>query len=483
MSPMQKKITNEQKIKHLYHRASFGISPAKLDDLEHRSVERVVRELFVQSRAVKPLSVVTAGDVRMAMEAIKAFKSAPTKEETPREKVKAFIKDRMEDMKAVNLAWLNQMVSGETALREKMTLFWHGHFACRNNNAFFMQTQNNTLRKHALGKFGDLLMAVSKDAAMLAFLNNRQNRKDSPNENFAREVMELFTLGRGKYTEHDIKNAARAFTGWQFRADGEFFFNAQQHDAGSKTFFGKTGNFTGEDILQMLLENKQTARFITTKIYRYFVNDTPDEAIITNLSDQFYRSNYDIGQLMESIFTADWFYQPGTIGSRVKSPVELLVGLQQTFGIQFKEEQNQIFIQRVLGQMLLHPPSVAGWKEGRNWIDSSSLLFRMQLPELVLKSAEVRVSAKEEGDVNTAYLTNRKGSTFQTSANWSAMQQAFKKVKETEALEVLARYLLSYPITLTQKDMLWRKADKSTKEKLIKSLSLELISLPEYQLC
>jgi uncharacterized protein (DUF1800 family) len=295
--------------------------------------------------------------------------------------------------------------------------------------------------------------------------------------------MELFTLGRGNYTEKDIRHAARAFTGWQFRGNGEFFFNERQHDAGNKTFFGKTGNFTGEDILQMLLENKQTARFITSKIYRYFVNDTPDETIIAVLSEQFYRSGYDIAQLMKSIFTADWFYQPSAIGSRIKSPVELLVGMQQTFGIQFQESQNQIFLQRVLGQLLLYPPSVAGWKEGRNWIDSSSLLFRMQLPELIFRSAEVQMNTKEDGDVNTAGLARRRGRNIQATANWTALQQAFQHVKETDTLDVLASYLLSYPITLKQKDMIWREADRSNREKFIQSLSVALISLPEYQLC
>jgi uncharacterized protein (DUF1800 family) len=480
---MQMQLTNEQKIKHLYNRAGFGISPEKLNQLSHTSVEKAVKELIAQSKSIVPLQTVTAEEVRLVKDALQAARSTPTMTETPREKIKAIIKDRVEDMQAVNLAWLNRMVSGESMLREKMTLFWHGHFACRNHNAFFMQMQNNTLRTHALGNFGDLLIAISKDAAMLAFLNNRQNRKDSPNENFAREVMELFTLGRGNYTESDIKNAARAFTGWQFRGDGEFFFNERQHDAGSKTFFGKTGTFAGEDILQMLLENKQTARFVTTKIYRYFVNDTPDQAIIASLAEQLYRTDYDIGKLMQTIFTADWFYAPATVGSRIKSPVELLVGLQQTFGIQFQEAQNQLFLQKVLEQTLLYPPSVAGWKEGRNWIDSSSLLFRMQLPGLLFDSAEVVVEAKDEGDVNTAYLSRRRGRNIQATANWSALQRAFRHIKETETLDVLANYLLSYPLTRKQKDLIWREADKSTQEKLIQSLSSALTSLPEYQLC
>ncbi len=386
-------------------------------------------------------------------------------------------------MRDLNVGWLQQMVHTDAVLREKMTFFWHGHFACHIRQPYLMQMQNNTLRTHALGKFGDLLMAISKDAAMLNFLDNHKNRKDSPNENFAREVMELFTLGIGNYTENDIKNAARAFTGWQFNQQGEFYFNERQHDVGSKTIFGKTGNFTGEDVLRMLLENKQTARFITTKIYRYFANDQPDEKIIASLSNTFYQSDYDISKLMHEIFTSDWFYSEKNIGSRVKNPIELLVGLRTTFAIDFRSPQNQIFIQRVLGQLLFYPPNVSGWKEGKNWIDSSSLLFRMQLPELMFTSAESQIADKDDADVNLKYLSGKKGRTFQTNINWIPYTQAFTKVPQDKLLDTLTTYLLSYPLTEKQKNLVWQKADKRSQETLIRSISSALTSLPEYQLC
>ena len=174
-------------------------------------------------------------------------------------------KDSQRDIKSLNLAWLNEMVQSDAQLREKMSLFWHGHFASRNVNIFYQQLLLDSIRKNALGNFADLLREVSKSAAMINFLNNNQNKKDHPNENFAREVMELFTMGRGNYSEDDVKEAARAFTGWGADLQGEFVFRQKQHDNGDKTLLGKTGNFDGDDVLNILLQQKETAHFISKK--------------------------------------------------------------------------------------------------------------------------------------------------------------------------------------------------------------------------
>ena len=244
-----------------------------------------------------------------------------------------------EGLKNLNLAWLGQMVNSQQQLREKMSLFWHGHFASRTVNIFYQQKLLDIIRSNALGNFGDLLKEVSKSASMINFLNNNQNRKDHPNENFAREVMELFTLGRGNYTENDIKESARAFTGWGADIKGDFLFRERQHDGGSKTFLGKTGNFNGDDILQIILEQKQTARFITRKIYRYFVNTDIDPDKIEWLANRFYQQQYNIESLMTDIFTSDWFYAEKNIGAKIKSPVELLVGIRRTLPMQMIMKQ------------------------------------------------------------------------------------------------------------------------------------------------
>lgn len=385
----------------------------------------------------------------------------------------------------LNSQWLDRMAANKGTLREKMALFWHGHFAVRaqGRNARVMQQYGNIIRQHALGTFGDLLMAVSKTPAMLQFLNNQQNRKNAPNENFAREVMELFTLGRDNYKENDIKEAARAFTGWQFTPEGEFAFRERVHDEGPKTIFGKKGAFRGEDVIKLLLEKPETARFVVDKIYRFFVNETPDTNRIARLADQFYKNNYQISDLMESIFVADWFYDNANRGTHVKSPVELLVGMRHALGVTFDQPQPQVFVQRTLGQVLFYPPNVAGWPGGRNWIDSSSLLFRMKLPDYVLKAAEVNVRAKDEGDVNAALLARKGKNQFTTKVNWDEFDKPFACTDEAALPDALATYLLPFPLRPEQRELLLKqlKSGQSQSEK-IKTLTVGIMSLPEYQL-
>jgi uncharacterized protein (DUF1800 family) len=296
---------------------------------------------------------------------------------------KEILKDLAANVKKLNIDWLKVMGKADGQLREKMSLFWHGHFAVRVRGFAQVESYINTVRKYALSNFGDLLMMVSKEPAMLRFLNNVQNRRNSPNENFAREVMELFTLGRGNYTENDIKEAARAFTGWGIGRDEKFELKANQHDYGEKTVFGKTGNWEGEDVIKMILEKKETALFITRKIYAFFVNRKVDESRIADLAEKFYQSNYEIPELMKEIFSSSWFYEEENVGSQIKSPVELIVGLNRSFGISYDEAHPLLALQRVLGQTLFFPPNVAGWAGGRNWIDNSTLVTRLGLPTLL----------------------------------------------------------------------------------------------------
>ncbi|GAB4028335.1 DUF1800 domain-containing protein [Spirosoma koreense] len=475
------KLIKRQQIRYLFSRAGFGATPAELDDAARKSLHKTVRQLFRDSESVVPLRVVEPEE----NESKKQLRGLVRDGQLDKEMLKERIREKAEKVRDLNLQWLDRMAVGQGALREKMALFWHGHFACRTmgRNPLFMQQYANTLRQHALGRFGDLLMAVSKEPAMLQFLNNQQNRKNAPNENFAREVMELFTLGRGNYTEHDIKEAARAFTGWQFTPEGEFVFRERVHDEGEKTIFGKTGAFRGEDVVAMLLERKQTARFITAKIYRFFVNETEDPNRIDDLSEQFYRSQYDIADLMETIFNADWFYDAKNLGAHIKSPVELLAGLRHTLGVQFDQPQPQIFVQRTLGQLLFYPPNVAGWPGGKNWIDSSSLLFRMQLPNYVLKAADVTVRPKEDGDVNTQLLARKGANTFRTTVNWTDFEAAFAKTSDTELIDALSVTLLPFPLRPEQRTLLEKqtKPGQARSEK-IHVLTATLMSLPEYQL-
>ncbi|MCF0057962.1 DUF1800 family protein [Dyadobacter sp. CY356] len=461
-------ISND--VLHLYRRAGFGGLPDR--DI---SINKALKHLFHDSENFTPVSTVGKKQESPLMS-----EGAMTPDADAMKKEK--MKKNREGIRELNLAWMSGMAKGDNALRERMSLFWHGHFACRVQDAAFVQSYLNTIRKNALGNFGDMLMAVSKEPAMLQFLNNQQNRKNRPNENFAREVMELFTLGRGNYTEQDIKEGARAFTGWGFNDKGEFEFREKTHDVGTKNFLGKSGNFNGEDIIKILLEQKQTARFITAKIYRNFVSEILNEKRVSQLAEDFYDSDYDIGQLMHSIFSAKWFYEDAPKSSLIKSPVELIVGIQRTLNADFINNDTPLYIQKVLGQILFYPPNVAGWPGGRNWIDSSSLLFRMQLPNMMAGMITPKIQAKESGDVNDQTV-KKKGENPKINVDWEQWAKRFEKVDNQKLPGFLCEELLAVKPDASVMALIVEKerviADRTL---YIRKLTLAIMGLPEYQI-
>ncbi len=215
-------VSHQQKVQHLFLRAGFGESPTVIKQKTNSSIEVLVDELFTQSKQFRSLNYL---EDPVKGKSVSNFKLLIALLRAP------------EQARQLNLEWMEMLTTSSAQLREKMTYFWHDHFATSTQFAWLMQVQNNTLRKNALGKFGKLLHAIAKDPAMIIFLNNQQNKKDHPNENFAREVMELFTLGEGNlYTEKDIKEAARAFTGWTVNKKGQFEFIEKEHDSGEKEF-------------------------------------------------------------------------------------------------------------------------------------------------------------------------------------------------------------------------------------------------------
>lgn len=497
MNPAQ-----QRKIQHLYHRAGFGITISELNKIENKSLKDIVSNIFSSSKNFTDLKIDNGeyeGTYKMRKEA---------RQKLTDEEKKKINKQFRDDIVKLNVKWINKLANDNAQLREKMTLFWHGHFACKSPVPMFNQNQNNTLRKFALGKFGDLLMAVSKDPAMLQFLNNQQNRKKSPNENFARELMELFTLGRGNYTEEDIKNSARAFTGWGFNEEGEYVFRERQHDDSDKIFMGKKGNFSGEDIISMILENKNTAEFITNKIYKFFVNENDiDKTVVKELAGEFYESGYDIEKLMKNIFTSDWFYDEKNIGAKIKSPTELISGMMRVFNVKFENELPILFMEKSMGQMLLNPPNVAGWPGGKNWIDTSSLMFRMKLPEVLFKSSELEFSYKDtpteddemnmknEGENMESMNKQKKNKQdnsarerkffkqVRTNINLSDYFTTFGKYDKEELVSNLSEFILQKDINTNTKKLALTYSDISSKENFIESLIMRLMSLPEYQLC
>lgn len=480
--------SNQLLNQHLLWRAGFG--PMAEDFHQTASAEHsaYVKALFNASAKVPAYLDVADNAIKGLAMGIDEI-SKEQKRQFSAEEKKKIREQSKKDIKSLNLAWLNQMVNSPQQLREKMSLFWHGHFASRNLNILYQQQLLDIIRRNALGNFSDLLIEVSKSAAMINFLNNNQNKKDHPNENFAREVMELFTLGRGNYTEMDIKEAARAFTGWGATLSGEFVFRKFQHDAGNKTVLGKSGNLQGDDVLDLLLNQKQTAVYITRKIYRFFVNEKPDEIIVTWLADRFYQGNYNIAGLMKDIFQSEWFYQPKNIGSRIKSPVELIVGLRRALPMQIENPEVQLLLQRLLGQLLFYPPNVAGWPGGKNWIDSSSLMLRLRIPQLIFSSDELNIKPKDDDDQmmgmkdKEARRMGKFGGQFiGAHIDWIPYLIKYDGVPREKLVQTISNKILQTRSGIPD-GVLKNFIDSSSRENFIKTVTIQLMSTPEYQLC
>jgi len=274
--------------------------------------------------------------------------------------------------------WVNRMLYTQRPLQEKMTLFWHNHFATANSkvaNSVLMLQQIQLFRDNGLGNFETLLQKVTRDPAMLIWLDNRLNRKGAPNENYAREVQELFTVGIGNYTEQDIHEAARAFTGHTLDRNLNYVFNPNQHDNGTKTFQGQTGNFDADDILAILVRNPAAARFITTKLFTWFVYDNPDPSTIDRLANTFTSTNFDIRSVLRDMFTGPEFLSDQAYHGVIKQPVDYVVESLKTLNVQnVGPDVTQVL--RRMGQDLLNPPDVSGWKGGSAWINSTTLFER-----------------------------------------------------------------------------------------------------------
>jgi uncharacterized protein (DUF1800 family) len=280
---------------------------------------------------------------------------------------------------SVQTIWLFRMLRTAHPLKEKMTLFWHDHFATANTKVgrpALMYDQNKLLRANALGSFRTLLAAIARDPAMLRWLDGNANRKQAPNENFARELMELFTMGIGSYTEEDVREAARAFTGWFVDRNFEFAFNRNQHDFGEKTVLGQRGPWDGEDILDIILGQPATARHIAGKLFRFFVHDHPTAQAIEQLAAAFRDSGHSVREIVRRILLSAEFSSEDAFHAVVKSPVELLIGAMKQLDVD-EYTRGAAGSLRRMGMDLFNPPNVAGWEWGLGWMGTDTLLERM----------------------------------------------------------------------------------------------------------
>jgi uncharacterized protein (DUF1800 family) len=299
--------------------------------------------------------------------------------------------------------WLDRMASGPAPLQEKLVLFWHGHFTSAFpdvHDAVAMFNQNQLFRRHAAGNFARLLDGVARDPAMLLYLNNDENRKGHPNENWARELMELFTMGVGHYTEPDVKESARAWTGWslqEFRpGDGRrtFLFRPQIHDDGVKTFLGRTGRWDGADIMRIILAQDATPRFIAGKLAAYFVSPKPVPALVEAMAGMLRANGYETAPVLKAVFKSRMFYQPDVMLTQVKAPVEFAVGAVRHLGVASPNWVRVYQMAGAMGQHLFAPPTVAGWHGGTAWISAGTIFARADLAAALLSG---RLGAVDDG--------------------------------------------------------------------------------------
>ncbi|WP_248930276.1 DUF1800 domain-containing protein [Paenibacillus hamazuiensis] len=282
--------------------------------------------------------------------------------------------------------WLYRMIHTEAPLIEKMTLFWHGHLTTSYRKVReipLMVRQNELLRKYAVGNFHELVLEIGKDPAMMIWLDSNSNRKGKPNENYAREVMELFTLGIGNYTEQDIREAARALTGWHYdKKTDAVTFQPKQHDSGTKTVLGETGNFDETSFVDVLFRQEALPRFMALKLLRFFAADAPSDDWVKKVADDFITKS-TVGEVLYNLFTSDEFYDDSIRGSLIKTPVEYVVGIVKAFDLPMSKGFAQAA--RKMGQELYLPPDVAGWRGGTSWLTSTPLLSRYQFAESVAR--------------------------------------------------------------------------------------------------
>jgi uncharacterized protein (DUF1800 family) len=424
---------------HLYRRAGFGVDRATLDLAVQRSPAAVVSELLADNQE--------SSDFRETADILATATLAGG------------------DPKQLSAAWVYRLLFTPNQLLEKATLFWHGHFATgaeKVQDASMMWDQNQLLREHALGNFGQLVHEISQDPAMLIYLDSAANRKAHPNENFARELMELFCLGEGNYSETDVLELARCFTGWEIK-NKKFRKNRYQHDNATKTCLGQTGNFDGEQGVEVVLEQPAVGLFIARKLYRLFVADEPEpsDEFLQPLADTFLQNDLKIAPVIQTILASHHFYSSQSVGRKIKSPVELVIGtLRCLDGTSNAQSIAQGLMQ--IGQGLFYPPNVKGWDGGRAWINSSTLLGRSNLMAKILADETTKFDDKSLAE----YMEERRVRTL------------------PEATDYFANGLLPISLTDALKEQLQQTAESQSGDfdQKLRSLLHAMTSLPHCQL-
>jgi uncharacterized protein (DUF1800 family) len=458
---------------HLLDRAGFGGTPAEIDVLVGMGLEKAVNsfikvdddsDLFPRSELLMP-------EQRLLY---KQREKAAATEDERREVRRELGKVEGASMLDLRLWWLNRMRYTAAPLQEKATLFWHGHFATSNqkvNDSYLMWQQNDTLRRYALGKFPDMLKAMSRDPAMIRWLDLGDSRKNHPNENFAREVMELFSLGEGHYTEKDIQESARAFTGYRVNYEkGQFHFQEKDFDSGAKTFFDKTGPWTGDDIIDAIVAQPQCARFIGKKLWVFFVAENPSEETLGGIAELLISNGYDIGATLSTIFRSAAFYSPKVVHHQIKGPVQWMIQTTKMLEIPLPDSRVLENSLSALGQVVFAPPNVKGWDGGRSWISASSLLYRYNLAAYLL-SGKARILGG--GNTKTAVIP------LETIAPGSV------RTGSDQLLDHLAFRIFNFPLPAKDRATYLTYLEKHStpySDDTVRDLMQIMMSTPDYQM-
>jgi uncharacterized protein (DUF1800 family) len=371
--PSDRSPWDQKKVGHLYRRAAFGANRTEIEAALKAGPQRAIDSLLEGQPGEHDFDRLTAP-----------------------------VADSIASANNGNQAgawWLYRMLYTPHPLREKLTLFWHNHFATSNakvQNAKFMIGQYRLLQRHALGNFGALLRDISTDAAMLVWLDAKDSKKGMPNENYARELMELFSLGIGHYSEKDVRQAARAFTGWEIQSE-KAVYNAAQHDEGEKTVLGQRGRWQGSDIVRICLEQPSAPSFIVGKLYSFLVSESvpPNAELLQPLAQQFRDSNYDVERLVSTILRSNLFFSPLVYRTRIKSPVDFVLGIVRALEGRIGTSALAAALEE-LGQKLFYPPSVKGWDGGTAWLNGHTLLFRQNLALALTSTEDLRFGRRTD---------------------------------------------------------------------------------------
>ncbi|HZY99095.1 MAG TPA: DUF1800 domain-containing protein [Candidatus Baltobacteraceae bacterium] len=378
---------DERSAAHLLRRAGFGGTPAEIARYAAMSpgdaVESLVR--FPSTPDVSPPAVFDRGPYLHELQGLDGIAKKRLQNK--------LVSSDTAAMQSVRLWWLNRMLTTPTPLQEKMTLYWHGHFTSYINFSAIMYGQNQLFRQDALGNVRDLTHAISKDPAMVLYLNGNTNVAAHPNENYARELMELFTLGVGHYTEDDVRESARAWTGLRFdRFAQTVWFSDAQHDQGTKTFLGRSGDFNGDDVVNIIFAQPQCARFFAASLLSYFVYNDPEPELIDGVAALLRKYDFELAPVMSAIFRSNVFYSDRAYRALVKSPTEFIVGTYKALGLT-QIDDSAITASKQMGQVLLQPPNVAGWPGGQNWLTSATMLARQNFVVRMVNSQTLASSS------------------------------------------------------------------------------------------